>query len=98
LAKADLSKKPPRPEGLFFRFETNTAEMNASDRRAMHESWILARAFQDLMRGVRASLEEAYLLAELLAAGNIRVQSSGTLDDVLAHFVSAQRISNFLRF
>jgi hypothetical protein len=86
LAKANLSKKPPRPEGSFFRFEASFPEMIASERRAVHESWILARVFQDLMRGVRASLEEAYLFIELLTAGTIRAGSSGTLDEVLAPY------------
>ena len=52
----------------------------------MNESWILARVFQDLMRGVRASLEDAYLFIELLTAGTITAGSSGTLDDVLAPY------------
>jgi hypothetical protein len=86
LAKTDLSKRPPRPEGPFFRFDTTDLELSATDRRSLHESWILSKAFTDLMRGVRASLEEAYLFIELLSAGTIIAQSSGTLDDVFAPF------------
>jgi hypothetical protein len=61
LARADLSKKPSAPEGHFFRFDLKGPDLSAAERRAIHENWILAKAFQELMRGVRASLEEALL-------------------------------------
>jgi hypothetical protein len=61
----------------------NTPDINADERRALHETWILSKAFQDLMRGVRASLEEAYFATELLAAGQITTATSTTLEDLL---------------
>ncbi len=86
LATADLSKKPPAPEGIFFRFAFSGPELSTTDRRSLHENWILAKVFQELMRGVRASLEEAFFLTELIAAGTITAQSSSTLDEILAPF------------
>lgn len=86
LAKADLSQKPRPAEEPFFRFDTTGLEMSAGDRRSMHESWILSKAFTDLMRGVRATLEEAHFFIELLATGTITARSSGTVDDVLEPF------------
>ncbi|NOJ47828.1 hypothetical protein [Bradyrhizobium archetypum] len=86
LARADLSKKPPAPEGSFFRFDLTGNDLSTADRRALHENWILARAFQELVRGVRASLEEAYFFIELLAAGTMTAPSSGTLEEILAPF------------
>jgi hypothetical protein len=44
------------------RFRINAPEITAVQRRAMHETWILARAFHELLRAVRHSLEEAYVL------------------------------------
>jgi hypothetical protein len=86
LTRADLSKKPSAPAGKFFRFDLSGPDLSAAERRAIHENWILAKAFQELMRGVRASLEEAFFFTELLASGPIRAHSSGTLDDILAPF------------
>jgi hypothetical protein len=86
LTRADLSKKPSAPEGQFFRLDFGGSELSASERRAVHENWILSKAFQELMRGVRASLEEAFFFTELIAAGTIRAQSSGTLEDIFAPF------------
>jgi len=86
LARADLSKKPAAPEGQFFRFDYRGPDLSAVDRLAMHENWILGKAFQELMRGVRASLEEAFFFTELVAAGTIKAKSSGSLEDALAPF------------
>jgi hypothetical protein len=86
LATADLSKKPPAPEGTFFRFAFSGPELSTTDRRSLHENWILAKVFQELMRGVRASLEEAFFFTELIAAGTITARSSSTLDEILAPF------------
>jgi hypothetical protein len=86
LATADLSKKPPAPANTFFRFDFSGPELSATDRRSLHENWILVKVFQDLMRGVRASLEEAYFFTELISAGTITTRSSSTLDEILAPF------------
>jgi hypothetical protein len=85
LAKADLTKEPP-PTDTFFRFNVTGRTLSEVERRALHENWILAKAFQDLMRGVRSALEEAFLFIELFSVGNLRVKSNSTLDDVLAPF------------
>lgn len=60
--------------------------LNAEQRRQRHESWILSKAFQDLMRGVRSSLEEAYFFIRLMDVGRFRAGISGTLDEILRPF------------
>lgn len=88
LAGADLSK-PQEVEpgtGPLFRLQFNGAELNAEERRQRHESWILSKAFQDLMRGVRASLEEAYFFIRLMDLGSFRAEISSTLDEILRPF------------
>lgn len=96
LNKADLSKKPVPPDGeTFFRFEQKGPDFNAEERRAAHETWILARAFQDLMRGVRASLDEAYFFIQLLDTGRIRARTSSTLEEVLYPYRQAAARMNF---
>ena len=79
MASADLSKKP---ENDATRYKFKSPEQSADDRRSAFESWIFSKAFQDLMRGVRGSLEQAFFFQEL---SNIKeVKSSITLDDLLA--------------
>jgi hypothetical protein len=91
LATADLSKKPLAPEGTFFRFDFSGPELSATDRRSLHENWILAKVFQELVRGVRASLEEAFFFTELISVGTMTAQSSSTLDEILAPFRKKSR-------
>ncbi|MCK1653278.1 hypothetical protein IVA88_17810 [Bradyrhizobium sp. 149] len=94
LSRADLSRPPPAQESAFFRFDINGPELTQEQRRGAHERWVLAKAFQDLMRGVRGSLEEAYFFIELLNAGKVKVQTNATLEEVLAPFrTKAQKLS-----
>ncbi len=81
LAGADLTN-PAESGG---RFRINSPNISAADRRSLHESWILARAFQELLRAVRHSLEEAYVFVALLS-GTHRTKSSTTLLDFLSPF------------
>jgi hypothetical protein len=97
LAGADLSK-PPEVEpgtGPLFRLQFNGRELDAEQRRQRHESWILSKAFQDLMRGVRASLEEAYFFIRLMDIGSFRAEVSGTLHEVLQPFRDEAAGMNF---
>jgi hypothetical protein len=86
IGKADLTIPPPEQPGLFFNFRITGPELSADERRALHETWILSKAFQDLMRGVRASLEEAFFFIELLAIGRMTAASASTIEDILAPF------------
>lgn len=81
LAKADLSKKPEN-ENTTFKFKT--PDVSAEERKATYESWILARGMQDLLRGLRKSLEQAHVLLNLLDVKEIK--SSTTLEQFLAPF------------
>ncbi|WNV08310.1 hypothetical protein [Tardiphaga sp. 709] len=78
----DLSQPPPS-DATFYRF--NTPNLNADQRRQIHESWILAKAFQELLRAVRHALEEAHLLVALLTKAHT-VRSSETLSVFLKPF------------
>ena len=95
MTKADLSKKPPGVENVFFRFDVRSPDLTAESRRVLYESWILAKAFQDLMRGVRASLEQAYLFTELISCPRREVKSDSTLDELIAPFLER---ANNLKF
>jgi hypothetical protein len=95
LSKADLSQPPPAPQDAFFRFDIKGPNLSPEDRRNVHERWVLAKAFQDLMRGVRGSLEEAYFFVELVSMGKLKVRSNSTLDEVLSPFRTKAQKMNF---
>jgi hypothetical protein len=84
LANADLARPA---EAADARYRFRAPEIAAAERRAMHESWILAKAFQELLRAVRHSLEEAYLFVSLLT-GKYKIKSSATFAEFLSPFRS----------
>jgi hypothetical protein len=71
--------------GAFYKFRG--PELNIDQRRAMHESWILARAFQELLRAVRHAFEEAHVVVALLTKEH-SIRSNATLADFLRPFQS----------
>jgi hypothetical protein len=89
LAGADLDQPAHTPEA---RYKFKGPELNAAQRRAMHESWILA--FQELLRAVRDALEMAHVFVALLGETH-RISSSATLAEFLAPF---QKKAADLRF
>jgi hypothetical protein len=91
LAEADLGKAAEMAD---VKFRVRSPEITADERRALHESWILAKAFQELLRAVRHSLEEAYLFVVLLS-GKHQCKSSTTIDEFLQPF---RRKAASLRF
>lgn len=78
---ADLSKKPENDKT---QYKFKSPEWSDQDRRTAFESWIYAKAFQDLMRGVRGSLEQTYLFQEIIQLKQAR--SDTTLEQLLAPF------------
>ncbi|MGA7714550.1 hypothetical protein [Bradyrhizobium sp.] len=95
LSDTDLSKPPTPVADAFFRFGFKSLDVSASDRRSLHESWMLAKVFQELVRAIRASLEEAYFFTELAAVERMSVNSSTTFDEVLAPYRERAQEMNF---
>lgn len=95
LSKVDLSAPPPETRNDFFRFSIRGTELTAGERRTAHESWVLARAFQDLMRGVLGSLREAHFFIELLSAGRFQAKAGMTLVEVFEPFRERARRMKF---
>jgi hypothetical protein len=54
---------PPLGTG-FFRLRLEPA-WSIDERRSAYKDWLLAKAFHDLAKGIRLSLEEAYIYVEL---------------------------------
>jgi hypothetical protein len=84
LSDENLSQ-PQEGTGVLYKFKG--PEQNPDQRRAMHESWILAKAFQELLRAVRHALEEAHIVVALLTKDH-KVQSNDTLANFLRPFQS----------
>jgi hypothetical protein len=59
-----IPERPPDGLGVIFNFRG--PELNPDQRRAMHEGWILGKAFQELLRAVRHALEEAHVMTALI--------------------------------
>jgi hypothetical protein len=95
LNKADLSRAPPETHHTFFRFRITSEPISATERRAVHESWLLARVFQDLMRGVLASLREAHFFIEIISAGHFQAKSDMTLNEAFEPFRDRGRRKKF---
>jgi hypothetical protein len=84
LSQADLAQ-PVEIPGL--RFKIGAPPLTAEQRREMHESWILARAFQELLRAVRHALEEAHIMASLLTKEH-KIRSESSLEEFLRPYRS----------
>ncbi|HET7847764.1 MAG TPA: hypothetical protein VFL51_01760 [Pseudolabrys sp.] len=78
---ADLAQPSPCTE----KFRVRGQEMTAAERRALHENWILSKAFQDLLRAVRHALEDAFVFGALLTKTH-QVKSNATLAEFIAPF------------
>jgi hypothetical protein len=75
--------RPINGSGITFIFKG--PELNLDQRRAVHESWILGKAFQELLRAVRHALEEAHVMAALLTKEH-KIRSNETLAGFLRPF------------
>src|SRR5581483_6065941 len=59
LEKSDLSK-PPEFEASRFQMKFTGKNLSIEERRTHYSNWVLSKGFQDLARGIRGMLEEAY--------------------------------------
>lgn len=66
LARDDLSEPDMQGGQVGYRFDG--LEMDEAERRATYENWVLSNGFRDLARGIRESLEEAYLYLKVANA------------------------------
>jgi len=65
IEKADLSAPPLPPGG--FGFQINNTAMSDDETRSWYKNWLLTRGVQDLAKGVRQMLEEAYCFTRIYA-------------------------------
>lgn len=84
---------PPDMQGGFMGYNFSPPEDTPEECRKAYENWILAKGFQDLTRGVRETLEEAYLFLAMLN----REPGVATLEkldaEIAAHRAKAQKLT-----
>ncbi|MDR5660975.1 hypothetical protein [Burkholderia cenocepacia] len=71
MEQTDLSTPPPIAEATIS-YDMGTGATSAEERRTLYESWILSKAFTELARGIRETLEEAYLFTRIVGLVNQR--------------------------
>jgi hypothetical protein len=81
LAEGELTK--PSMPNQFIRYQVRGPEITSDERREMYENWLLAKGFQDLARGVRESLEEAFLYLNLVKIPSPQRITLQTVQDML---------------
>src|SRR5690606_31207071 len=92
LETADLSNPPPLTAGFFaLGF---VGEEDPIAKKAQYSAWLLAKGFQELAKGLRATLEEAYVFVNLPKL----IQRPVTLGDLQAGIAEIQRKANKLNF
>lgn len=64
LADADLSEAPV-VQGTLIGVTFEKVAQDPEDRRQAYASWLLCRGFQELLRGIRASFEEALIYLDI---------------------------------
>lgn len=78
--------------GVVYKF--TGPDLSFDQRRTLHENWVLARAFQELLRAVREALEEAHVVIALVT-GKHKVRSNETLEGFLGPFRKKARNLSF---
>src|SRR4051812_25739946 len=96
IQEGDLTKRP-EIQGAFFQMLVPSSA-TVDERRIGYANWLLSRGFQDLARGIRLTLEEAYFynsVIELVETdGRIRM-SGGTFQ---RHLDSSRERASRLNF
>jgi hypothetical protein len=59
---------PTSGTSIVYQFRLSGREPTSDERRAMYQNWLLCNGLEDLARGVRESLEAAFVYANIVAA------------------------------
>lgn len=87
-------KAPPELPGVLFHYDFQISPAEEATLRMTLENWYLAKAFQEITRGISASLEEAYLYVQILPDVGKSFKASEFNTIVQEH----RRVANRLNF
>lgn len=93
-AFADGELTKPQMPNQFISYQIVGPELTSEQRRAMYQNWLLAKGFQDLSRGIRETLEEAFVFSTLV--GNR--PRGGTLEEIKAAIDAIRKRAAVLKF
>lgn len=93
LETADLTG-PVAVNGPLMAFQFEGVAGDADARRAKYRDWLLAKGFQDLARGLRESLEEAFVWVKVVEMRGQPVPACG-VEALLEEFRAAANARNF---
>jgi hypothetical protein len=87
---ADRELGVPEVQSIGMKIVMRGPEISSDERRQNYHSWLFAKGFQDLARGVRSSLEEAYIYIECIRAfGEPRPMQPGEAQQIVAKIRAA---------
>jgi hypothetical protein len=93
----DLSK-PPELEGSFFQMQSRGLALTPEQRMQQYNRWLLLKGFQDLARGVRAMLEEAFVYISIMRRSQAPGGIHGQLGQVRVQLEVFKRRAQALNF
>jgi len=85
----------PLAWGDSFGFQFNGLKLSPEDRRTEFRAWVLAKGFQDLARGVREGLEEAYFFVRLTAEPSNQLTTGAKVEALLRRLRKEASTKNF---
>jgi hypothetical protein len=97
LEKTDLSK-PPEFESSRFQMKFTGTNVSAEERKTRYMNWVLSKGFQDLARGIRGMLEEAYFyisMMDFLIKGSAQKTTWGSLQEKIQEYRKQAGAANF---
>jgi hypothetical protein len=80
MEQSDLSE-PPKLEAARFQMKFHR-ELSAEARKAAYTNWLLSKGFQDLARGIRQMLEEAFLFNSMVAIARANLSKAWTREEL----------------
>ncbi|AZO61222.1 MAG: hypothetical protein E5Y51_05585 [Mesorhizobium sp.] len=84
---------PPEMQGGHIGYSFPAPGETSEECRRAYENWILAKGFQDLTRGVRETLEEAYLFIQLLNREPGKTTMEELEAEIAGHRTKAQKMT-----
>lgn len=92
LQKVDFSNVP-KMDGVFFTMEISSPDLAPEKRRTECLNWLFTKGFQELARGIRQSLEEAFLYVRLIETPAGLTTLAKIQQEILGHRNQANRMS-----
>ena len=95
LARDDVGPIEPGQQGTEWGYRFDGLEYTPDEWREVLERWVLAKAFQDLARGIRETLEEAHFYLTMFRLPSGQVTTVGRIQEIIAEARAKAARPNF---